>query len=87
MGAGAMTIQFIMIKEFVILILISLLIAIPAGWIIVGKLLEQFASRIDLKIIVFLIIAICALIIALVTVSFQAFMVSRINPAEALKIE
>ena len=87
MGAGAMTIQFIMIKEFLILVLISLLIAIPAGWIIVGKLLEQFASRIDLKIIVFLIIAICALIIALITVSFQAFMVSRINPAEALKIE
>jgi len=87
MGAGAMTIQFIMIKEFLILVLISLLIAVPAGWIIVGKLLEQFASRIDLKIIVFLIIAICALIIALITVSFQAFMVSRINPAEALKIE
>ena len=37
MGAGAMTIQFLMIKEFIILILISLLIAIPAGWIIVRK--------------------------------------------------
>ena len=87
MGAGTMMIQFTMMKEFLILVVISLVIAIPAGWIIVGNLLEQFDSRIDLKITIFLIITICALIIALITVSFQAFMASRINPAEALKIE
>jgi len=81
------TIQYLMIKEFLILVGISLLIAIPAGWLIVGNLLKQFASRIDLLIIVFIIIAVCALIIALITVSFQAFLASRINPAEALKIE
>lgn len=87
MGAGTVTIQYLMIKEFLILVGISLLIAIPAGWLIVGNLLKQFASRIDLLIIVFIIIAVCALIIALITVSFQAFLASRINPAEALKIE
>jgi len=87
MGAGTVTIQYIMIKEFLILVGISILIAIPAGWLIVGNLLKQFASRIDLLIIVFIIIAVCALIIALITVSFQAFLASRINPAEALKIE
>ncbi|MBP1667239.1 MAG: hypothetical protein H6Q23_2099, partial [Bacteroidetes bacterium] len=87
MGAGWMTIQYLMIKEFLILVVISLVIAIPAGWIIVRNLLEQFASRIDIKLMVFIIIAVCALIIALITVSFQAFMASRINPAEALKIE
>jgi putative ABC transport system permease protein len=87
MGAGTMTIQYIMIKEFLILIVISLVIAIPAGWIIIGNLLKQFASRIEIKFMAFLIIALCALIIALITVSFQAFMASRINPAEALKIE
>jgi ABC-type antimicrobial peptide transport system permease subunit len=87
MGAGWMTIQYLLIKEFLILVVISLVIAIPAGWIIIGNLLKQFASRIEIKFMVFMIIAVCALIIALITVSFQAFMASRINPAEALKIE
>ncbi len=50
MGAGWMTIQYLMIKEFLILVVISLVIAIPAGWIIVRNLLEQFASSIDIKV-------------------------------------
>jgi len=87
MGAGTVTILYQMIKEFLVLVIIALVIAIPAGWIIVGKLLDQFASRIDLNIIVFAVISICTVIIALITVSFQAFMASGINPADALKIE
>lgn len=87
MGAGTMTILYSMVREFLFLVLISLFIALPAGWIIVGNLLKQFASRIDMSIPVFAIIAAGALIIALITVSFQAFKASLINPAEALKVE
>jgi len=47
MGAGTLTILYAMVKEFMVLILISLIFALPAGWIIVGKLLNQFASRIE----------------------------------------
>jgi len=50
-------------------------------------LLKQFAYRIDPGIIVFVLIGAGALIIALLTVSFQAFKASRINPVEALKSE
>ncbi len=87
MGASTMTILFTMVKEFMVLILISLVIALPAGWIFVENLLKQFASRIDLSIFVFAGIAAGALLIALITVSFQAFKASVINPAEALKVE
>jgi ABC-type antimicrobial peptide transport system permease subunit len=87
MGAGTMTILYSMVREFLLLVLISLVIALPAGWIIVGNLLKQFASRIDMSILVFAVIAAGALIIALITVSFQAFKASLINPAEALKVE
>jgi putative ABC transport system permease protein len=82
-----MTIMYSMAKEFMFLILVSLAVALPAGWIIVENLLEQFASRIDLSIFVFAGIAAGAIIIALITVSFQAFRASLINPAEALKVE
>lgn len=87
MGAGTLTILFTMVKEFILIIVISLAIAIPAGWIIVNNLLRQFASRIELNPWVFALIAAGALIIALITVSFQAVKASLINPAEALKSE
>jgi hypothetical protein len=87
MGAGTLVILYSMIKEFILLIMISLVIALPAGWIIVTNLLKQFASRIDMDIYMFIFIAAGTLIIALATVIFQAFKASLINPAEALKVE
>jgi putative ABC transport system permease protein len=53
----------------------------------VHNMLKQFAYRINLSIIVLGFIALGAVIIALITVSFQAYKASGINPAEALKVE
>ena len=87
MGAGSFTVMYTLSKEFLLLVLISIIIAIPVGWIIVGNLLKQFAYRIEMSILVFIAIAIGAIIIALLTVSFQAYKASGTNPAEALKVE
>jgi putative ABC transport system permease protein len=87
MGADSLKIIYTMAREYLILVLISLLISLPAGWLIAEKLLKQFAYRIDLNISVFAGIAVGAMLVALLTVSFQAFKASRINPAEALKVE
>jgi putative ABC transport system permease protein len=87
MGAGIPTIIFSMVKEYLLLVVISLAIALPAGWIIVENLLKQFASRIGISIPVLAAIAAGALVIALATVTFQAVKASFINPAEALKGE
>ena len=87
MGAESSHVVYSMAMEYMFLILISLLIAIPAGWIVVEKLLSQFAFRIDISIPVIVLIAVTAVMVALVTVSFQAFRATRVNPAEALRIE
>jgi ABC-type antimicrobial peptide transport system permease subunit len=87
MGAGSATIMYTMSKEFITLVLISILIAVPAGWFMVNKLLEDFAYRIDLNYIVFAMISAGAVVIAFLTVSFQAYRAAGINPAEALKVE
>ena len=60
---------------------------VPVGWIIVVNFLKQYAVRIDMNPIVFTIIALGAIIIAMLTVSFQAYKATVINPAETLKIE
>ena len=87
MGAGSLIVMYTLSKEFFTLVLISIVIAIPLGWIIVGNLLKQFAYRIEMNMLVFTGIAIGAIIIAMLTVSFQAYKATGINPAEALKIE
>ena len=87
MGAGSKDVFYSLSKEFVILVLISIIIAVPAGWLIVNHLLGQFAYRISMNPIVFILIGTGALIIAMLTVSLQAFKATNINPAEALKVE
>jgi putative ABC transport system permease protein len=87
MGATTPSILYSMVREFLLLITISLIVALPAGWIIVSNLLKQFANRIEINISVFVIIAAGTLIIALATIIFQAVKASLINPALALKSE
>jgi putative ABC transport system permease protein len=87
MGADNSSVIFTMAKEFLVLVLISIIIALPIGWLVVVNLLKQFAYRIEPGVIVFALIGAGALIIALLTVSFQAFKASRINPVDALKTE
>jgi predicted permease len=87
MGAGSLTVMYAMAKEFLVLVLISIVIAVPVGWIVVGKLLKQFAVRIDMNIFVFAGLAAGAVLISLLTVSVQAYTAARINPADALKVE
>ncbi len=87
MGAGSITVMYTLSSEFLVLVIISIIIAFPLGWLIVEKLLKQFAYRIDLSVLVFAGIALGAILIALITVSFQAYKASTTNPAEALKVE
>jgi len=87
MGAGSFAIIFSMSKEFMVLVIISIAIAFPAGWFILKNIISQFPYRIDLEIWVFGVIAAASLGIALLTVSFHGYKASGINPAEALKLE
>jgi putative ABC transport system permease protein len=87
MGADQLVIMYTLSKEFLILVLVSIVLAVPVGWIVVQGLLKQFAYRIDMNAIVFVVIAAGAVVIAMLTVSFQAYRASCINPAAALKVE
>ena len=87
MGAGSFTVMYTLTKEFLLLVIISIIISVPSGWLIVSKLLHQFAYRIELNPLVFAGISAGAIFIAILTVSFQAYKATGINPAEALKVE
>lgn len=87
MGAGSFSIIYTLSEEFMILILISLTIAIPLGWIIVKSLLKDSANRIDINPLVFILVAVAAMVIAMLTVGIQAYKATGINPSESLKVE
>jgi putative ABC transport system permease protein len=87
MGAEPLMIMYAVSKDFLVLVVISIIIAVPLGWVIVKNLLEQFPYRINMNAVVFIMISAGAILIALLTVSYQAFRATRVNPAIALKVE
>lgn len=87
MGAGSLTVINLMAMEFIRLVIIAIILAVPAGWLIVRKLLSEFAYRIEPDIWIFILISAGALLVAIATVAFQAYRASGINPAAALKVE
>jgi putative ABC transport system permease protein len=87
MGAGPVSIISALTREFLVLVVISIIIAVPAGWLIAEKLLQQFAIRIHVTWVVFAAISFAAVLIAFITVGFQAYRATGINPAAAIKVE
>jgi ABC-type antimicrobial peptide transport system permease subunit len=69
------------------LVLIAILIASPIAWLLMQNWLESFAYRISINIWAFVIAGTVAIVIALLTISFQALNAARANPVKSLRTE
>lgn len=87
LGANVSQITEMLSRQFLKLVLIASLIAFPIAWWAMHKWLESFAYRIDISIWVFVIAAVAALFIALITISFQAIKAALANPVKSLRTE
>jgi predicted permease len=87
LGATASNIVYLFSKEFVSLIIIAFAVATPLAWYFMHKWLENFAYRIELRWWLFLIGGIASIVIALISVSFQAIKAAIANPVKALRSE
>ncbi len=88
MGARVSTVMMLLSKEFSILVMISCLIAIPASLFVMGKVfLQNFEYKTDMVWWIFLAASVAALLIAILTVSYQAARAALTNPADALRYE
>ncbi|HEU4903419.1 MAG TPA: FtsX-like permease family protein, partial [Flavisolibacter sp.] len=87
LGASVSNLVGLLSKEFVKLVLISLVIASPIAWFVMNKWLEDFAYRTSIGWWVFAATGITALVIALITVSFQAIKAALTNPVKNLRTE
>lgn len=84
-GASVSGIVFMMSLEFLKLVLAAVLIAFPVAYIIMGQWLEEFAFRMEMSPISFLLSALLTLLIAFITVSYHSITSAISNPSNALR--
>jgi len=87
MGATEQSLLMLLTKDYVLLIAISLLMSVPITWYMMSKWLESFEYRITIGWQVFVWAGAISLMIALITISYQAIKTAWTRPAETLKHE
>jgi putative ABC transport system permease protein len=87
LGASVPGILVVLTKDIAIWVLLANLVAWPVAWYAMNKWLQNFAYRIDLTVWPFILSGLLALLIALLTVSWQAVRAAMANPVEALRHE
>jgi len=87
LGASVTTIVSMLSRDFLRLVLISFVIAVPVAWWGMHQWLQDFAFRINMGWWIFIAAGLIALLIALFTVSFQAIKAAVANPVKSLRTE
>ncbi len=86
-GAPIASIVNMLLTEFIKLLLIAIIIAIPIAWFSMNTLLQNFAYRIGIAWWIFVLAGMIALLIAFLTVIWQAVKAATANPVESLRYE
>jgi putative ABC transport system permease protein len=87
LGATVTNIMTMLSKDFVVLVIISLIISSPVAWYFMNQWLEDFTYRIHISWWVYIEAGTAAILIALITVSFQAVKAAIVNPIKSLRME
>lgn len=87
LGASVTIVVAILSKDFIKLVLVAIVIAVPVSWYVVNQWIQDFAYRIAIEWWVFAVSGLVAILIALATVSSQAFKAALRNPVKSLKSE
>jgi putative ABC transport system permease protein len=87
LGATTPNVTILLVREFTKWVGLAILLAWPVGYYIMNTWLQNFAYRIRLGLDTFLLAALLALVIAIMTVTYQAVKAAVANPVDSLKYE
>jgi putative ABC transport system permease protein len=87
LGASVANISAMLSKDFIKLVCISIIIASPIGWYLMQKWLQDFAYRVNIQWWEIDVAGIAAILVALITISFQSIKAAVINPVKSLRSE
>jgi len=87
LGASVGGIVALLSKDFLKLVLLAIVIATPLAWFMMNRWLQDFAYRVQISWTVFVLAAVIAVVITMLTVSFRAIRAAIANPVISLKAE
>ena len=87
LGATVSNILSLLSKDFLKLVVIAIIIASPLAWYFMNKWLQDFAYRINIGWLVFILAGLAAVLLALLTISLQAMKAAMANPVKSLRSE
>ena len=87
MGASVTTLWSMLSRDFVVLVIISCLVAMPVAWYFTKMWLTRFEYRTEVSWWVFAITCVLAVVVTLLTVSFQSIRAARMNPINSLRTD
>ena len=87
LGASVPNIVAVLSKDFLKLVIIAIVIASPLAWYFMNQWLQDFAYRININWLVFLVAGILVVALAFITISLQAIRAAMVNPVKSLRTE
>ncbi|HET6253445.1 MAG TPA: ABC transporter permease [Puia sp.] len=87
LGANEISLLYLLSVDFLLLVVAGLVIAVPVAWIVMGKWLQSFAYRIEIRWWIFGLAGALALMVAFFTVGRQAWKAAMTSPIKNLKSE
>lgn len=87
MGANVQSLVYLVSREFIILVIVSIVIGLPIAHYFMKQWLQNFAFAMDINWISFVLVSVVALVITFTTVSFHTIRAALANPVDALKEE
>ncbi|PWU01253.1 MAG: cell division protein FtsX [Bacteroidetes bacterium] len=87
LGANVSGIVSLLSKDFLKLVFVAFIIACPVAWFVMNKWLQEFAYRTQINWWIFVSAAFIAIIITIITISFQAIKAALANPVNSLRSE
>ncbi len=87
LGASVVNITAMLSKDFLVLVIVSLIIASPIAWYAMNKWLQDYVYRTQIQWWIFAVAGISAILIAFITISFQAIKAALANPVKSLRSE
>jgi len=87
LGASIRSLLFVLSRDFLVLVVVAFVIAIPVTWMAMNSWLEGFAYRIGISWWIYAVAGALAISIALITVGLQALKATLANPIKSLRTE
>ncbi|MFC0771792.1 ABC transporter permease [Terrimonas alba] len=87
LGASVSEVWLLLSKEFIVLVIISCVVASPIAFFYLQNWLQQYDYRININPVVFVLAGIVAIVVTIITISFQAIKAAIANPVKSLRTE